>query len=100
VNTVTGCASTSVSASIKTLDIQFTLSNTVVGFPDLQDCESSKDDASIVVTNTNATDTVRFTAVESTNFSIVSPAFPLVLAPGKQATLVVRFTPTGSAAVN
>ncbi|MFM7774585.1 MAG: hypothetical protein ACKO9V_07050, partial [Candidatus Kapaibacterium sp.] len=91
---------TSVSASIKTLDIQFTLSNTVVGFPDLQDCESSKDDASIVVTNTNATDTVRFTAVESTNFSIVSPAFPLVLAPGKQATLVVRFTPTGSAAVN
>ncbi|MFM8472049.1 MAG: hypothetical protein ACKOBV_00850, partial [Candidatus Kapaibacterium sp.] len=100
VNTVTGCASTSVSASIKTLDIQFTLSNTVVSFTDLQDCESSKDDASIVVTNTNATDTVRFTAVESTNFSIVSPAFPLVLAPGKQATLVVRFTPTGSAAVN
>lgn len=100
VNTATGCVSTSVSVTIKTLDIQFTMSTSVVNFPDLQDCESSKDDNSVILTNTNSTDTVRFTAIESANFSIVSPVFPLVLAPGKQATLVVRFTPTSSAAAS
>ncbi|MFN4768982.1 MAG: hypothetical protein ACK5JL_02995 [Candidatus Kapaibacterium sp.] len=100
VNTQTGCASVSNTVTLKPLDIQFALSGTAIAFPDLQDCESFKDNSTVSVSNPSATDTLRFTAIEATNFSIVSPAFPLVLAPGKQATLVLRFTPTGSAALN
>lgn len=97
VNRATGCIATSSNAVVKTLNVQYSLSASSITFPDLEDCVSFKDDASIIITNTNATDSLKFTAIESTHFSIVSPALPLVLAPGKQVQLVVRFTPTSAA---
>lgn len=99
-NTATGCTALSPIAKVFFRDIQYAISTTSLSFPDLQDCESFKDDASIVLTNTMTVDTLLFTALESQHFTVVSPAFPLTLPPGKSVSLVIRFTPSNSAPAN
>jgi hypothetical protein len=99
-NTATGCTAQSSVATVIFREVQYTITTSNLTYPDLQDCESFKDDGSILLTNTMTFDTLRFTALESQHFTIVSPAFPVALPPEKSVSLVIRFTPSNSAQVN
>ncbi len=96
-NQLTGCKGTSSITVIKALNPSYTLSSSSINFPDLADCVSFADDASLVLSNSSTSDTLTLRVIETAPFSVVSPSFPLVLAPGQSTKVVVRFTPTSSA---
>lgn len=89
------CFDTSTAVTITQRVVKFVSSKDTLDFGRLDDCTSGKVD-SIFITNTGV-DTIRVESVKAgAGFSYVAPSAPVVVAPGKQATLVFRFTP-GSA---
>ncbi len=100
-NKLTGCSNTSGICTVKSLVQALSISTNSLVFADLADCVSYADNnSSVQLSNPSTSDTLVVKVVEAAHFTIVSPSFPLSLAPGKSVQLVIRFNPNSTAAVS
>jgi hypothetical protein len=90
-NKNTGCVGVSSTSTVTETVVDFTLSQTSLTFPQLDNCTTSGDLNSLRLKN-NSTFPITLNSTDALNFSVVSPAFPVTLTPNQEIPVTLRFS--------